>query len=130
MLYVQTLTARQKMSTLGRFLVASLKEFWEALVSWTRDPWIGSQRELAEKQRYDALEQKDREIRGLKERLGRERALTAELSDNITSMGLRLVEAECQLNGKDVELDHLRADVAALQAERNEMLGGRKRKRP
>lgn len=129
MSYVETLSARQKIATLGRFLVAVLKEFWGALATWCQDPWVGSQRELAEKEHYDALEQKDRQIRALKGWLDRERRLTAELSDNITSMGLELVDAQDQLNGKELENEHLRADVASLQAKLNEMLGGRTRKR-
>jgi len=130
MTYAQALSTRQKIATLGRFIKASAVCFLEWVRLWFDNLWVGSQQDLAVQERFDALEEKDRQIRALKEWLDRERRLTTELSQDITSMGLRLMQAEDLLNGKDLEIEHLRADVASLRAERNDMLGGRKRKRP
>lgn len=91
--------------------------------------WVGSQRELAEKERYDALKEKDKQIVALRELLDKERQLTAELSEEILSLDHQLVAAELQLHDNEIVIDGLRGDLSALAAQRNSILGGRRRKR-
>lgn len=117
---------RQKSASVARVIL----EMCCNVVSWFNEHfWVGSQRELAEKERYDALREKDKQIVALRELLYTEQQLTTELSEEILSLDNKLVAVELQLCDDEIVIDSLRGDLSVLAAQRNSILGGRRRKR-
>ena len=115
---------RQKTS-----IVSGLLSVWCNAFTWLCEHfWIGSQCELAEKERYDALGVKDTQIAALQELLAKEQQLTAELSEEILSLDNKLVATELQLHDDEIVIGGLRDDLAVMSAKQKSILGGRRRK--
>ncbi len=116
---------RQKSASVARTFL----EMCCGVANWLNEHfWVGSQCELAEKERYDVIQEKDKQIAALRELLAKEQRLTAELSEEILSLDNKLVAAELQLSDNEIVIDGLRGDLSTLAAQRNSMLGGRRRK--
>lgn len=90
--------------------------------------WVGSQCELAQKERYDALQEKDGQIASLRGLLQKEQQLTAELSEEILSLDNKLVAAELQLHDSEIVIEGLRDELSVMAAKQHSLLGGRRRK--
>lgn len=113
----------------GASVVGAFLERCCNAVNWLCEHiWVGSQCELAEKEHYDALQEKDNQITTLRGLLDKEQQLTAELSEEILSLDNKLVAAELQLHDSEVVVEGLRDDLAVMAAKQHSILGGRRRK--